>query len=45
MFVMLMVMGGFNGLFVGGDKAYASEATPEFAGGTGAIDNPYQFGW
>jgi hypothetical protein len=42
MLVMLMVLGGLNRLFNGGDKAYASVVEPEFAGGTGAIDDPYQ---
>jgi hypothetical protein len=37
--VMMMLMGGLNGLFVGGNKAYAAVA---FAGGTGEESNPYQ---
>jgi hypothetical protein len=37
--VLLMVLGGWNGLFVGGNKAYAAVA---FAGGTGVESDPYQ---
>jgi hypothetical protein len=37
--VMLMVIGGFSGLLIGGDKAHAAVA---FAGGTGTIEDPYQ---
>lgn len=37
--VMLMVLGGLNGLFVGGDKAYAADG---FAAGTGTLNDPYQ---
>ncbi|MEC0090706.1 InlB B-repeat-containing protein [Paenibacillus macquariensis] len=37
--VMLMVVGGLNGLFIGGGKTYAAGG---FAGGTGTINDPYQ---
>ncbi|NHN32226.1 immunoglobulin-like domain-containing protein, partial [Paenibacillus agricola] len=37
--VILMVLGGLNGLLIGGDKVYAAVA---FAGGTGTIADPYQ---
>lgn len=42
--VMLMVLGGLNGLFVGGDKAYANHVTNavQFAGGVGSEGDPYQ---
>jgi hypothetical protein len=36
--VMLMVLGGLNGLLIGGERVHAAEA---FAGGTGTIGNPY----
>ncbi|QGQ99291.1 hypothetical protein EHS13_32725 [Paenibacillus psychroresistens] len=38
--VMLMVVGGLNGLFVGGGKVHAAVSV-EFAGGTGAQSDPY----
>jgi hypothetical protein len=38
--VMLMVLGGLNGLFVGDGKAYA--ALPLFAGGDGTEETPYE---
>ncbi|MEX2461586.1 MAG: S-layer homology domain-containing protein [Paenibacillaceae bacterium] len=37
--VMLMVLGGLNGLFIGGGKAYAAVS---FEGGTGTLADPYQ---
>jgi hypothetical protein len=37
--VMLMVFGGLNGVFVGGEKAYAVDV---FAAGTGTMNDPYQ---
>ncbi len=37
---MLMVIGGLNGLFVGGGKAHAAVSV-EFAGGTGTQSDPY----
>ncbi|MDF2650533.1 MAG: hypothetical protein K0Q73_6338, partial [Paenibacillus sp.] len=37
--VMLMVLSGMNGLFIGDDKAYANGVT--FAGGTGSLELPY----
>ncbi len=40
--VMLMVLGGFNGLFIGGGKAYANHVTVQFAGGDGSEGDPYQ---
>jgi hypothetical protein len=38
MLVMLIVLGGISGLFVGGDKAFAAD----FAGGSGTESDPYQ---
>jgi hypothetical protein len=40
--VMLMVLGGLNGVFVGGEKAYANHVTVQFAGGDGSEGAPYQ---
>ncbi|WP_171056120.1 S-layer homology domain-containing protein [Paenibacillus sinopodophylli] len=37
MLAMLLLLGGFSGLFVGGDKAHAAV----FAGGTGTANDPY----
>ncbi|QGQ99822.1 DUF5011 domain-containing protein [Paenibacillus psychroresistens] len=37
--IILMVLGGLNGLFIRVDKAYAEVA---FAGGTGTIGDPYR---
>src|SRR5690554_5003560 len=41
--VMLMVLGGMNGVFVEGGKAYANHSTVKFAGGNGlSEDTAYQ---
>ncbi len=37
--VMLMALGGLNGLFVGGENAYAADG---FAAGSGTSNDPYQ---